>query len=221
MKNKFYELLILVDLKLLKFDNFLAQRKKQEIYILYFVPLLIFGYLSFTFFVPGAMAYLQKSEKELRNAEAQIQIYRSKLKSVRDGILILKVLETRNNEMKRDIEKINQDNYVTEGKIDIELKEIKHNSITWSQYLFDITKKATKRAVKLDYFKNKINPKLEYGVFSKIIDIDINATGLYTGVMDFIDTLERDQRLVEITDLNMKIRDKFTFEVHLDIWGTK
>lgn len=217
----FYSLKLRTDLALLKVDNFLIQRKKSEIYMIYLVPVLFIGYITLQVTVPSFTSSIQKAKVKLADVEKQVADYRAQLKSIKDGILILKILESKNDELKDEIAKITKENYEVEAKIDFELKEIKHNSISWSKYLLDITKAATTRGVKLDQFANAINPELKYGVFEKIIDIDINATGSYTKVMDFLDTLERDERLVEITNLTMGVDKNIVFKSHLDVWGTK
>ena len=57
--------------------------------------------------------------------------------------------------------------------------------------------------------------------FSKIMRIDLNATGNFHNMMSFIETMEKNERIVEIDYLNIQGGLDLTFSITMSIWGVR
>ncbi|MGP1561359.1 MAG: hypothetical protein ACTTIC_04635 [Helicobacteraceae bacterium] len=215
------ELWRLIDLKLVKLDNELAKRKQQEIYILYLLPVLLLGYIASQIIIPNGLTMIDDKQREMVEVDTQLNEYRARVKTLRDGYEILKILKQQNRKKAVEIETINNENLVIDEKISIELAKMKYNSISWSEYLSTITKEATKEDVVLKVFTNAINPDLRYSTFAKILDVDINASAGYSSIMSFLDKLETDESISEVTELKMKLDKDIDMQAHIELWGTK
>lgn len=209
------------DILVSKLDNYLDKRKKSEVYIVYLMPILLVGYISLEVLLPMSEETLSHSKGNIEALENQINTYKSSLAAVRDGRTLVDILEEKNQQLKMRITKEVDKNYFIQSKIDAEFEAIKYNRENWSNYLFDVTELATQTKVGISSFSNRVNNEAKFDTFSKVMELDLNATGNFTGVMEFLDTLERDKRIAEITDLKMNGDEDITFSVHIDMWGVK
>lgn len=210
--------------------SLLVKEKKTEIYMMYLLPILFFAYLVVQVIIPSGEQDLEDQRLKIIEVDSQLHEYELKLKTIKDGYEILNILKAQNNKKSRQIEEITKDNAIVDEKISAELSKMKYTNLSWSAYLSSITEKATSQNVKLETFTNKIGSDLKPNIFQKILDADINATGSYVDVMKFLDFLETDDSITEITKLDMKLDKNATktgssknvsVQTHINLWGTK
>lgn len=204
-----------------RLDDALKERKKSEIYMLYLLPLMVVGYLAFELLIPYGEKRLQESRRTLKNIEKNIENYTSKVASTKGKTSLLKDLDKKNSALEDELEEIQDKNAFISSKIDDELDFIRFSSKNWSEYLFEITEEASKNQIAILNFSNTIESGGSADEFVPIMNIDINGTGNYANMMRFLNSMERNQRIVEFDSLSIRGGRVLTFALSLNIWGVR
>ncbi len=88
---------------------------------------------------------------------------------------------------------------------------------TWGEYLHSISINAKKYDMKIIDFTNKY--ALNNQSFGHILDIEVKSTGDYKNTLNFINSLEQSELVVDIHDLDIKAADGLNSDLSISVWG--
>lgn len=88
---------------------------------------------------------------------------------------------------------------------------------TWGEYLYSVSTNAQKNKIKIIDFTNKY--ALNKKSFGHILDISIKATGNYKNTLNFINSLEQSELVVDIHTLRIKAEETLNTDLNLSVWG--
>jgi len=88
---------------------------------------------------------------------------------------------------------------------------------TWGEYLDSISKNAQKYNMKISNFTNKYS--LDESSFGHVLDITVTSSGSYLDTLNFINSLEQSDLVVDIHDLNISANKKLISDFNISVWG--
>ncbi len=92
-----------------------------------------------------------------------------------------------------------------------------YNEKAWGEYLDSISINALKHNIKINYFGNKY---VENNVsFGHVLDIDLNVSGKYADTINFMNSLEQSELVVDLHDFNVTAKDKLNSKLNISVWG--
>jgi hypothetical protein len=92
-----------------------------------------------------------------------------------------------------------------------------YDEIAWGEYLHSISKKANNNNIKIIKLTNKYNTNKQS--FGHMLDITINIHANYLDTLEFINSLEKSDLVVDIHGLGMKQEDKLYTDLNISVWG--
>lgn len=135
----------------------------------------------------------------LVNTEAKIAMLKHDIIKAKDDILI-----TKNN------------NQYIKDKIET-ISSLIYDERTWGEYLHSISINATKHNVKIVSINNRyVDSNTSFG---HILDITIDATGKHSDTLNFINSLEQSDLVVDLHDFNISAEDKLKSRLDISVWG--
>lgn len=112
-------------------------------------------------------------------------------------------------------ERIETNKYIKEKIMTI--SSLIYNEKAWGEYLDSISINALKHNIKINYFANKYVENNES--FGHVLDIDLNVSGNYSDTMNFMNSLEQSELVVDLHDFKVKAQDKLGSKLNISVWG--
>ncbi|WP_041961820.1 hypothetical protein [Sulfurospirillum cavolei] len=205
-----------------KIDAFFAGKKKNEIYLIFFMLASVVGFIIYSYLFPVTESMLKQSLRVAQETEKKLKEEKSYLASVsRDGnenFLITKI--------KSDIEHakilLEKATY-TNTYVDTKLKELSYllfNDENWAKFLNSITQLAQKYAVRIKVIENKINePSLQK--IEQILSLKVDFNGSFPDTMKFMNAIEESELVVDIYELNCTGKKNIEGQFNIAVWGMK
>lgn len=197
-----------------KIDSILkakTQKDKYMIYIMIFGSIFAFSYLLFW----------DSSLNEFNQLNNKINSLNAKLNADKSYLLVN--TELRVAKLDKDIKNAQEqllnykdNNEYIKNKIEA-ISSLIYDERTWGEYLHSISKNAKKYNVKMLYFSNKY--ALTNKAFGHILDINLKTTGNYKNTLNFINSLEQSELVVDIHDLNITATNKLNSDLNISVWG--
>ena len=199
-------------------DEFLNNQKESEAKLFFFLPILLFGFLSYYFLYPITDEDLNNALNTNKKLHSDINKLNAKINNLNRGNLGLKrniVIE------KKELKQLTQ-NKIKYDELVKNLKFLKFNLVEWAKFYNNIPVLARKHHIyiyKLDnimYDVTKI--KLKNKLIQKKMTITISANGDFINFIKFMIEFEKLKKFVKITAINMTAND---LKLTIDIYGTK
>ncbi len=133
------------------------------------------------------------------NPETKITSLQNDIKAAKAQMLVHK---ENNNYIKTKIEAISS---------------LIYDEIAWGEYLHSISKKAKEHNIKLEKLTNAYN--LNNKSFGHVLDISIESTGNYKNTLNFINSLEQSELVVDIHDFSIKADIDLYTDLNISVWG--
>jgi Tfp pilus assembly protein PilO len=195
-------------------DAALKNKSQKDIYMTYvmiFALIFAFSYLLFW----------DSSFEEFEEKRKQISIIDAKIDN--DNMYLKYNPESKIITLDQDIKKANSEmllhkdnNAYIKSKIDT-ISSLIYNEKTWGEYLYSISKNAQKNNVKIVNFTNSY--ALHNNSFGHVLDITIKATSDYKNILNFINSLEQSELVVDVHDLAIKAQDNLNADLNISVWG--
>ena len=199
-----------------KIDTAFKGKEQKEIYMTYLMVVAVifaFAYLlfwdsSFESFTQ-TRANVQKLEKQIandkqylsRNPQTKILQLDRKIKSINKETLLNK---NNNAHIKSKIETISS---------------LIYDERAWGEYLDSITTDAQKYHIKMDNLTDKYSKV--GSSFGHILDISVDSQGNFKNTIQFINSLEQSDLVVDIHDFNITADDTLKSHLQISVWGIK
>jgi hypothetical protein len=195
-------------------DYYFQEKTQKDVYMTYimiFVVIVAFSYLLFW----------DTSEADFKAKRAQVVSLESKI--TMDEIYLqqnpmskIKQIENQIKNAEVEIIVYQENNQYIKNKIE-EISFLIYDEQTWGEYLHSISKNAKINNVKIlnlnnVYAKNSTT-------FGHILDITLKTTGNYQNTMNFINSLEESDLVVDLHDLNIEALTTLTSDLKISVWG--
>ena len=193
-----------------KFDDFLETQKKSEQIMLFLLPIMIFGFISYYFVYPVTNQLLKENQNKhyryLQNINRLINQNRAlQIAIVRD----IKLLKSSNKNIQLLIE--NKKHFST---LLSKLAFLKFNIKKWSEFYNKIPEIAKKHHLVILNLKN-----ISYeqnSTISKKLSFDIKVTGNFVDFVKFINDFENQKEILKIDFFKL---DKNFMRCVVNIYG--
>ena len=201
-------------------DEFLDNQKESEAKLFFFLPILLFGFLSWYILYPITDSNLKNSLNENNQLHANINNFNNQVNSYMSGNLRLK-REISN--VKQELQRL-KNNKVNYDKLINKLKFSKFNLVEWAEFYNNIPILAKKHHIyiyQLDnvmYNINNTNKKNIDKLTQKKMTITISANGNFINFVKFMMEFEKLKAFIRITTIDMTANN---LKLTIDIYGTK
>jgi len=202
-------------------DEFLDNQKESEAKLFFFLPILLFGFLSYYFiYQPITDKHLTASLKKNKELHNNINKFNNQVNSYMSGNLRLK-REISN--LKQELQRL-KNNKVTYDKLINKLKFSKFNLVGWAEFYNNIPILAKKHHIyiyQLDnimYNINNTNKKNIDKLTQKKMTITISANGNFINFVKFMMEFEKLKAFIRITTIDITANN---LKLTIDIYGTK
>jgi len=195
-------------------DKGFANKKKQEIQMIY---IMIFGSIfaiSYLFFWDSSLEVFISKQKQISSLSQKVDMDK----------LYLRVNTTKKIiKLTKDIQKTNEkvmilkdNNAYIKHKIET-ISSLIYDKQAWGKYLHSISENAKSNNIKIIRFTNSLTDKKSS--FGHILDISLKSSGNYLDTLKFINSLERSNLVVDIHSFKMEAKDNLYTDLNLSVWG--
>lgn len=195
-------------------DNHFKSKKQNEIYMTYmmvFAVIFAFSYLLFW----------DASEADFKNKRAQVVSIEKKIAA--DNLYmqqnpIAKIARLENEIKNANIQTsaYKKNNLYIKSKIE-EISSLIYDEQTWGEYLHSISKNAKLHNVKLLHLNNTYAENTT--TFGHILNISVQSTGNYKNTVNFINSLEQSDLVVDLHNFNIEALDELNSDLKISVWG--
>lgn len=197
-----------------KIDVSLQEKSQKDIYMLY---IMIFGMI----FAFSYLLFWDSSEADFKAKQAKVTAIKSKIaldKNYLQGNTLQKIKNIDNEiiQIQKDIITFKDNNQYIKHKIE-EISFLIYDEQKWGKYLFSISKNAKKYNIKILNFSNKLAEKED--VFGHVLDINIHLTAQYNDTLNFINSLEQSDLVIDMHDINITATDRLDSNLSISVWG--
>lgn len=195
-------------------DQFFNKQKESEQKLMFFLPLLLFGFISYYFVYPisdQALRHALSTNKNLKleivNTKRNNTILMSNNAQIKRT---LKVAEEKLKELRKSKEEIQ--------KLVDRLSFLKFNLDKWGKLYNDIPSIAKKYHLTILKLDNTLSLEPNNKLIQKNMDILINVSGRFVDFIKFIHYFEAKKELVKITSIKI---EKNKMLLRISIYGAK
>ena len=195
-------------------DLFFKDKSQKDIYLIYTMIFGIIFSFSYLFLWDMARESFYEIKQKISFLETELTNDKNYLKQ-NPQIKIIQ-LDKDINIAKTQIKIHKQNNNYIKTKIQ-SVSSLIYDEIAWGEYLHSISKKANNNNIKIIKLTNKYNIKKQS--FGHMLDITINIHANYLDTLEFINSLEKSDLVVDIHGLGMKQEDKLYTDLNISVWG--
>ncbi|MBC8236958.1 MAG: type 4a pilus biogenesis protein PilO [Helicobacteraceae bacterium] len=195
-------------------DNYFKDKTKKDVYMTYFMIFAIIFAFSYLLFWDTSEADFNAKRTQVVSIESKIAMDNLYLQKNP----ISKIAQIENEIKNAQIEtlKYKDNNQYIKNKIE-EISSLIYDEQTWGEYLHSISKNARLYNVKIlnlhnQYAENKTT-------FGHILDINLKVTGDYKNTINFINSLEKSDLVVDLHDINIEALNKLHSDLNISVWG--
>jgi Tfp pilus assembly protein PilO len=197
-----------------KIDSIFKEKSKKDTNITYIMVVAIVFAFAYLFFWDSSFENFEKTRQNVEILSDKINSDKQYLQENPESVI--SDLETQivsiNNQI---IEKRDMNAYI-KNKIEA-ISFLIYDERTWGEYLDSISKNAQKYDMKISNFTNKYEAnETEFG---HVLDITVTSSGTYANTLNFINSLEQSDLVVDIHDLNITADKKLISDLNISVWG--
>ncbi len=202
-----------------KIDNNFKDKTQKDIYMTY---VMVFGII----FAFAYLMFWDSSEADFNAKRAQVVSIESQIANDKRFLQLnpaTKIIQIENDT--KSIEKkmlaFKDNNQYIKTKIE-EISSLIYDEQTWGKYLHSISKNAKANNVQILEFSNTyIDNQTSFG---HILDINIKTSANFNNTLNFINSLEQSELVVDLHDfnieaLNIQALKKINSDLNISVWG--
>jgi len=195
-------------------DNFLASQKESEQKLFFFLPILLFGFLSYYFLYPITDESLTNSINKNRSLKTNIQNVQNTNNKLKTNIIkIQKVIKKEDKKiavLKKNKEELD--------KLLKQLMFLKFDLNKWSNFYNNIPNIAKQNHLVIESLQNDLTLDNKIKLINKKMTLTINVTGNFVDFIKFMNRFESKKEVVKIRSINMTGNNLI---VVIDIYGAE
>lgn len=195
-------------------DKFLDNQKENEAKLFFFLPILLFGFLSYYLIYPITNQDLKNSLDKYDKLQKNINKFNNEISNFNRG----------NARLKLDIAKINQDlkvlhkDKIKYDELVRELKFLRFDLVEWAKFYKTIPLLAKKHHIYIYQLDNMMDDSKTDQLIQKKMTIIISASGDFVDFIKFMMEFEKLKEFVKITSIEMTSND---LKLTIDIYGAQ
>lgn len=195
-------------------DTSFKDKSQKDIYMTYIMVFALIFAFAYLLFWESSFNQFEKNQKQIASLESKIQT---------DAIYLRMNPEAKIAILDREIKQTNADILVkkdTNAYIKNKIEAISfliYDEKVWGEYLHSISKNAKKYNIKMLNFTNQFSS--DTNSFGHILDISIKSSGNYKNSVNFINSLEQSNLVVDIHQLSLNAQEKLTSDLNISVWG--
>jgi len=197
-----------------RIDLSLKDKTQQEIYMTYIMIAAAIFAFSYILFWDSSFKNFKKTQTNITQLENKINM---------DKRFLQQNPAYKITKLKREIDNINKKitltkdaNAYIKNKIET-ISSLIYDERSWGEYLDSITTNAEKYHIKLLSLTNKYAKA--NSAFGHILDISIDAEGDFQNTLEFINSLEQSDLVVDIHDFKMDAKASLESNLNISVWG--
>jgi hypothetical protein len=188
-----------------------AQKEIYMTYIMIFAAIFAFSYLLFW---ESAQISFEQIKSQIATINKKINDDNQYLRYNPESKIVKLDQEIKKAEAELIVYKDN--NEYIKNKIEA-ISWLIYDERTWGEYLHSISINAQKNNMMIMDFTNKKTQ--DNKSFGHILDIYVKTTGNYKDTLNFINSLEQSELVVDIHGLSIKTQELLNTELDISVWG--
>lgn len=197
-----------------KIDSSFKDKSQKDIYMIYIMIFSVIFAISYQFFWDTSEASFTQQRAQVVATEKKITNDTLFLQHNPASKITQIINETKH--IQNQIIVFKDNNQYIKIKIE-EISSLIYDEQTWGKYLHNISTNAKKNNVKILKFTNNfVQSKKDFG---HMLDINMQITGKYRNTINFINSLEQSDLVVDLHTLEMKAEKKLNTDLNISVWG--
>jgi Tfp pilus assembly protein PilO len=197
-----------------KIDISMKEKTQKDIYMTYIMIFAVIFAFSYLLFWETSFNDFETKRKQVVSTQKKITNDENYLKRNPKAKIIKIENETKKTHKNMLVYKEN--NKYIKNKIE-DISFLMYDKQAWGEYLHSISKNAKINKIKILDFTNHYSKKDTS--FGHILDINIKATGSYTNTLNFINSLEQNELVVDLHTFSIEAKDKLLSDLYISVWG--
>lgn len=195
-------------------DSSFKSKAQKDIYMIYVMTFAMIFAFSYLLFWDSSEIAFNKIKEQVTTIEAKIT--NDKLYLQQNSAAKITLLEEEIKQAQSELLIYKDNNTYIKGKIEA-ISSLVYDERTWGEYLHSISKNALKYNIKILNFTNKL--ALNNSAFGHVLDINISNTGDYKNTLNFMNSLEQSELVVDLHDLNLTMQNNIIGNLNISVWG--
>lgn len=195
-------------------DSSFMEKSKKDIYMTYAMIAAAFFAFSYLLFWDSSEAAFNKIKADVIAIESKIN--NDKLFLQQNPAIKITLLEQEIKQAENDLLMYKDNNEYIKNKIE-SISSLKYDEKTWGEYINSVSINAQKYNIKILNFTNKL--ALNQNSFGHVLDISVSSTGNYKDALNFINSLEQSELVVDLHDFNLTAQDNVHADLNISVWG--
>ena len=198
-------------------DELLGTKKKNEQLILYAIPFLILGFLSYQFITPISEKKIFEKKQKRIELKRDIKTTKEYLAKKPEILEQMKNISNTNKLLSAKLQQqIAQNAELSKKMATIDFMYLNDkNSV---DFIDNLAILASKNKATILAMTNSIHNK-DKGVFKKEMSIDMNCSGDFNGLLSFANDIESAKMFAKIEKINMSYGKKINAEIQISVSG--
>ncbi len=195
-------------------DAIFKEKVQKDIYMTYVMIFTVIFAFSYLLFWDSSFASFEKTRASVVSLDKKIMSDNKYLQLNPESVITRLDAEIKKITIETIMHKDN--NAYIKTKIET-ISSLIYDERAWGEYLDSISKNAQIYGIKILNFTNKyaaLNSS-----FGHVLDITVQSTGKYKNTLQFINSLEKSNLVVDIHQLNIKADKELTSDLNISVWG--
>ena len=197
-----------------KIDSYFLEKSQKDIYMTYFMLFAILFAFSYLLFWDSSEAAFKTKIAQVKSVEKNIQIDKQYLQA--NPKTKVQMLENDIKTITASIDQYKKDNQYIKSKIE-EIAFLIYDEQTWGEYLHSISKNAVLYNIELLKLHNTFTDTNT--TFGHVLDISLKSNGTYHNTINFINSLEQSDLVIDLHSLNIEATDQLQSDFNISVWG--
>ncbi|MBE0490855.1 MAG: type 4a pilus biogenesis protein PilO [Sulfurospirillum sp.] len=205
-----------------KIDAYLSTKKSSEVSLVFFMIFAFIALVVYMYAFPITEKNLKNTKRLVLDINKKVNQEEAYLRSISvngDKQFYVKKLQKEIIDEKLKLEETTFAN----GYVDNKLKELSYllfNDKNWAGFLNSITIIAKNNDIKISSIANTFTkPNLQK--IEQVLNVNVVFSGDFQDIMQFINTLEESQLVVDINDINLQSSHNIQANINIAVWGMK
>jgi hypothetical protein len=195
-------------------DSSFMEKSQKDIYMTYIMVVAALFAFSYLLFWDNSEAAYNTNKDQITALESKIN--NDNLFLQQNPLIKITVLEQEIKKAENDLLMYRDNNEYIKNKIE-SISSLKYDEKTWGEYINSVSINAQKYNVKILNFTNKL--ALHRNSFGHVLDISVSSSGNYKDTLNFINSLEQSELVVDLHDFNLTAQENVYADLNISVWG--
>lgn len=195
-------------------DVLFKEKSQKDIYMSYaMIGSVIFAF-AYLLFWDSSFESFERTRASVVSIDKKIIADKSYLQLHPESVIVR--LDDEIKKINAEIIVHKENNSYIKSKIET-ISSLIYDERAWGEYLDSISTNAQKYGVKILNFTNRYSAVDTS--FGHILDISVKSSGSYRNTLNFINSLEQSDLVVDIHTLSIKREKKLNSDLNISVWG--